>query len=240
MGTIQKFLFEESFDDGRSPPHAAEPEPVAEPSPPPPPPEPTFTLAELQARIADAERTARAKAFEEGRAQGRQEAETADQRALAEALRNAEAELKSLVAAEQAAREVRAGNTVRMALSIVRKLFPAYVRAHGQAEVEATVAHFLAELLDEPKLVIRVHESRLEGMRAGIGAIAERQGFAGTISVLSDPRLGPLDVRADWGEGGAERDVTAIWTDIERIAGDLLAGLPGGPAAERPAAAAAL
>lgn len=241
MGTIQKFLFEESFDDGRSPlrPEEMEPEPAG-PAEPEPPPEPTFTLAELREQIAAAEQAARAQGFEEGRVKGRQEAETADQRALAEALRTVEADLKALVAAEQAARALRAENTVRMVLSIVRKLFPAYVRTHGQAEVEATVAHFLTELLDEPKLVIRVHESRLDALRDRIDDMAGRLGFAGNVGVLADPRLGPLDVRAEWGDGGAERDATAIWTDIERIAGDLLAGFPGGPAAERSAPAAIL
>lgn len=238
--TIQKFLFEHSFDDGRSPARYEEEPEEMEPAEPEPPPEPTFTLTELREQLAAAEQAAHAMGFAEGRAKGKEEAETEDQRALAAALEAVDANLKTLIGGMLAARQQRAENTVRMALSIVRKLFPLYVRTQGEAEVESTVAHFLTELAEESKLIIRVHESRLDSLRGKIEPMAERQGFAGTLSVLADPRLGPLDVRADWGDGGAERDVTAIWLEIERIAGDVIAGFPDGPATTRSAAPVAV
>lgn len=241
MGSIQKFLFEQNFDDGRSPLRPQEPEPDdLHPPEPEPPPEPTFTLSEVRQQLAAAEEAAHAQGFAEGRAQGRQEAETADQRALAAALEAVAAVLADTLAALQSARADRQQGAATLAIAIVRKLFPLYLRRHGEAEVEATVAHFLTELLEEPKLVLRVHPDRLDGLRDHIAEMAARSGFAGTASVLADPRLGPLDVRADWGDGGAERDVTAIWREVERIAGGLPDGLPGGPDATRPAPIAAV
>jgi flagellar assembly protein FliH len=38
-----------------------------------------------------------------------------------------------------------------------------------------------------------------------------------------------MDVKADWAAGGAERDINAMWADIERIAGNTLQDMPGGP-----------
>jgi len=240
MSTIHRFMFDNSFDDGQGPPatppepELVEPEPP--PEPPPPPPEPTFTLSEVQEQVRAAAEQTRQQAYEEGRQAGRQEVETQAAHALTEALNRVDAHLQHLIQAEQQSRALRAENTRRIALAIVRKLFPAYVRRHGQAEVEAVIAAFLTELSDETKLIIRVHENWLDTMRGHIEGMAQRLGFAGHVTLLADPRLGDLDVRVDWGDGGAERDATALWTEIERIAGDLLRDFPDGPASSGAAA----
>lgn len=229
MATIQRFLFDTSFDDGTARAVKPEPEPAKPPPPPPPPPEPTFTVAQVREQVAQAQQAAHAAGVAEGRAQGRAEADREADKALADALDRVERQLSALVAAQQAELALRRENTPRIALAVVRKLFPAYVRRHGLAEVEAVVAGFLEELAEEPKLVIKVHEAWLDRLRERIDALAARHGFPGTVTVLADPRLGELDVKADWGAGGAERDATALWREVERLAGDLLADKPGGP-----------
>ncbi|MFC7331726.1 hypothetical protein [Rhodocista pekingensis] len=231
MPTIQKFQFDISFDEfGRQIMPEPEPEPEAEPAPPP---EPTVTLteAELAAKLAAARDQGYAAGHEAGTAAGREAAETAAQQALTEALGRVDEVLRRLLAAEPEARHRQTEQARELALAIVRKLFPALARQHGLAEVETTTAAFLLELAEEPKLVLRVHESRLEALRPHLEEMAVRAGFGGTLSLLADPRMGELDVRADWGDGAAERDVTHLWTEIERIAGGLPAGIPGGPAA---------
>lgn len=230
MASIQKFLFDQSFDDGRRQQARAQEQEDAAPPPPPPPPEPTYTRAELQSEIASARKSGHEAGFAEGRVVGREEAETADQRAFTEALTAVDTHLQQLLQAEFAAREAREEGTVRIALSIVRKLVPAYVAAHGHAEVLATVTRFVADLVEEPKLILRLHEQWLERIKPRMEDIAARNGFAGSVTVLADPRLTPMEVRADWGDGGAERDPAALWAEIERIAGVSMAGIPGGPA----------
>ncbi|WP_114393594.1 FliH/SctL family protein [Oleisolibacter albus] len=225
MPLIRKFQFDQSFDEGADllPPPAAEPEIMAPPEPPPPP-EPSFTLSEVQEQIRQASAAAHAAGVEEGRVRGRTEAETETSQALAAALGRVQQSLGALMQAQSDEMALRRDNTVRIALGAVAKLLPAYVQQHGLAEVEAVVGTFLGELADEPKLTIRVHGQWLEALRANIDALATRQGFGGSVSVLADPKLGPLDVKADWGTGGAERDVTRLWADIDRIAGSLLGG----------------
>ncbi|QJE72554.1 hypothetical protein HHL28_05090 [Aerophototrophica crusticola] len=187
--------------------------------------------------MEQAQRDAHAAGVEEGRALGRAEADREADKALADALGRVEQQLAALVRAQQAELALRRENTPRIALSVVRKLFPAFVRRHGLAEVEAVVAGFLEELAEEPKLVIKVHEAWLDRLRERIDALAARHGFPGTVTVLADHRLGELDVKADWGAGGAERDATSLWREIERLAGDLLADRPGGPGTPVPMAA---
>lgn len=232
MATIQKFLFEADFDgDGLTRPAAAEPEPEPEPEPPPPPPPPSFSEEQLAQAVQKAQAEARAVALEEGRAQGRAQAETAAQQALTQALNAVNASLSPLVTQQKAEMDLRRQNTNRLTLAIIRKLWPGMVERHGLAEVEGAIALFLEELAEEPKLVFRVHERWLTAMQERIGDIAQRHGFAGQVTVLTDPKLGEMDVKADWAAGGAERDTGALWAAVERIAGNGLADYPGGPPA---------
>lgn len=246
MSSIQKFIFDRSFDDGRSPPRHDEEADEAEAVEEEAPPEPTFTQTEVEAQLAAARAEAYGQGFAEGQEKGRADAETEATEALTDALNRVDADLRTLVEAEIAARAARQENTMRLVLAIVRKILPAYIAEHGQAEVETAVSAFLTELVDEVKLVIRVHEKWLDLMRGRIEDMAARHGFAGNVSVLADPRLGELDIKVDWGDGGAERDPQSMWAEVERIAGNLLADFPGGPApagrtasAERMAAARA-
>jgi flagellar assembly protein FliH len=232
MATIQKFVFDQDFDEGAAPALAApqpEPEPELPPAPPPPPPPPTFSVEELQAQVKMAREQARTKALEEGRLQGIQQAETAAQQELAAALRAVENGLASLLAVQNQERELRQVNTSRLVLAIIRKLWPGLVARDGLAEIEGVIASFLEELAEEPKLVFRVHERWFEELRGKIEDMALRHGFGGQVVVLADPKLREMDVKADWAAGGAERDINAMWADIERIAGNTLQDMPGGP-----------
>lgn len=237
MATIQKFLFEEDFEDPTAPGAAAnqpaEPEPEEPPpppSPPPPPPPPTFSLEDLQRQVQLAKEQARNQALNEGRAQGKEQAEVAAQQELSAALRATESALQRLLSVQNAETEARRDNTTRLVLAIMRKLWPGLVEHQGLAEIEGVIAAFLAELAEEPKLVFRVNERWFDELRGRIGDMAMRHGFGGQVNVLADPKLGEMDIKVDWAAGGAEREVGKLWADIERMAGNLLADFPGGPA----------
>lgn len=235
MATIQKFLFEQEFDDGFGNPagKAAKPEPEPEPppppSPPPPPPPPTFSVEQLQQQVKMAKEQARTAALAEGIAQGKDQAEVAAQQELSSALRGVEDGLKRLLSVQNAETQARQQNTALIALAITRKLWPGLVERQGLAEIEGVIAAFMAELVEEPKLVFRVHERWFDELRGRIEDMALRHGFGGQVNVLADPKLREMDVKVDWTAGGAERDVGSLWAQIERLAGDLLADFPGGP-----------
>lgn len=235
MATIQKFLFDQDFEDGFGNPAAKAviaappPEPEPPPAPPPPPPPPTFSVEQLQQQVKMAKEQARTAALAEGIQQGRQQAEVEAQQELSNALRAVENGLKQLVSVQNAQTQLRQENTACIALAIMRKLWPGLVEHQGLAEIEGVIAAFMAELVEEPKLVFRVNERWFDELRGRIDDMALRHGFAGQVTVLADPKLAEMDVKVDWTAGGAEREVGRLWTDIERLAGDLLADFPGGP-----------
>lgn len=237
MSTTRKFLFDTSFDDPARRREALEPPPPVpepDPEPPPPPPEPTFSREELLRAHEDG--------YADGFTAGKAAAETAAAQRLADVLAAAEAALLALLAQAEASAADRRDEAVRVGTAIARKLLPAQARRHGLAEVEAMIEDCVAEVIEEPRLVVRVHDGMMDEIAGRIDALTTARGFAGKTIVLADPALGYGDCRIEWAEGGAEREAERLWRDIDRIAARVL-GAPAfgdGPAdgrARTPAAA---
>ena len=223
MSTIRKFLFDESFDpddirrrkDAELVRQAAEaaaaeaatvvtPEPVV----PEEPPEPTFSEAELEA----ARKAARA----EGEAAGQQKAQQAVEAKLATAVAQIQPELSRLVEEQKLSDAALTEHAAQVGITVCRQLFPDLARKRGMAEVEAVIKDCLTDMIDEPRLVIRVNDDLLDAMRGRLSALSSETGFGGAVVLMADPNLGPSDCRVDWADGGAERVADQLWTQVDR------------------------
>ncbi|MBI3419386.1 MAG: hypothetical protein HY053_04550 [Proteobacteria bacterium] len=103
-----------------------------------------------------------------------------------------------------------------IALTIVRKLLPDYVKKHGMQEMTSAIEASVAEMINEPRLVLRVPDAHFEFISKETTAMAERLGYAGKIIVLADATLGEHDCRLEWADGGMERNLNLTWSEIER------------------------
>lgn len=246
MSSVRKFLFDESFDielphhrrkAAAAPEPEPEPEPPPEPAPPPPPP-PTFSEAELEAARkqahADGEKAGRSAGYgqgygeghvagrKEGVEQARREVEAQVAARCTAALEKIAAGVDALIADRAAGAAARRDEPVLIALAIVRKLMPELARRHGLAEVEALVRSCLAELIDEPRLVVRVAPDMADPVREELDALSGARGFGARLMVVDEPALGRGDCRIEWAEGGAERDIARTLNEIETIAARLM------------------
>jgi flagellar assembly protein FliH len=216
MATTRRFLFDTSFDDGSRPfermrfePPPPPPEPEPEPEPPPPP-EPTFGKADLLQAHEDG--------YADGFAAGKAAAEASAAARAAAAAAALEGHLAALLAGladEAAARRERA---VEVGLAVARKLLPAAARDRALGEVEAMVAAAAAEMIDEPRLVIRVAEAMAEDLAERLDALTSARGFSGRVVLLAEPALEFGDCRIEWAEGGVERSTGRLWQEIDRLA----------------------
>lgn len=231
MSTTRKFLFERSFDDTfhrqeepLPPVRPAEPEPEPEPQQlePAPPPEPTFSQAELLQAHEDG--------YGDGFAAGKAAAENAAAIRLEATLSSVADALTGLLDHAVASAGERRAEAIEIALSIARKLLPAQERRHGLAEVEAMVADCVAELIEEPRLVIRLNDEMLDPVAGRIDELTTARGFAGKVVLLADAALGYGDCRIEWADGGAERIGERLWHDIDRITARVLGHGPGAEA----------
>jgi flagellar assembly protein FliH len=196
MVAISKFLFDTDFDAGDG---TARPAPKPESR--------KYTASEVEA--------ARAAGHAAGMSAGRAEAEKEAARRTADALDVIAKRLGDMLAEATKRHESETREAVQIAAEIVRRLLPALGKRESMNEVEALIVDCLSRLHDEPRLVVRVADELMEPVRQRIDALAAASGFAGRTILLADGALKPGDARVEWADGGVDRDVAAVWREID-------------------------
>ena len=240
MTSVRKFQFDESFDvdthHGHGHSHGYGH--VEEAIEPPPPPPPTFGETELNAAREEGFREGittghsagheqgyaegHAAGLEEGAAAARAEIEGTDAALTAQALERVAESAAAFFAEYEATAAARRDEPVHIALAIVRKLMPELARRNGLEEVEGLVRACLTELIDEPRLIVRVGAETVEPVRGHLEEMIANSGFDTKLVVVADPELGPGDCRVEWAEGGSERGTARLLAEIEQCAERLL------------------
>lgn len=194
---IRKFTFNHSFDTGKSESLAAKK-----------PPKPIYTQEQFDAAYQAA--------FQEGIAAG-QEAAQQSQEIQTQALVQALAR-KVTQAASQLIATMQSQHTlmVEAVTAIARKIMPRYVEQHGLDEIQVLVESVLRDLSHEPRLVVRVAEAQVDVVDGIVKTLAEQKAFEGQMIVMASPDFGPSDCLIEWADGGIERNVAALWDEIER------------------------
>jgi len=200
VASTQKFLFDESFDEPVAPP---QPEPLEEEAPPPP----TFSEAELA--------TAREEAYRAGLQAGQEEARQGLEQASADTLASIGIALGEMITTiDRRAQEIE-GASLRAAVDVARRLVPSLAASQAQVEVETIIAECLERLREEPRIVVRVADAAIDTIKSRLDDLAESKGFEGRIVLLSQPDFQPSEVKVEWADGGAERNLAAIWGDVD-------------------------
>ena len=169
---------------------------------------------ELDRLRDDAERIkaeSHAQGVEEGRKQALEEIEAATQEALSQVAQAAHALFSQRAQLEGGLKQ----EMVQLAYAISSKLSPALIRNHPLAEIEALIEDCMATAQNEPRLVVRVAESVLDSVNDRIEDLKAATGFPGDIVLVEETRLGPLDCRVEWPDGGSERKHEIIHSEIE-------------------------
>ncbi len=214
MAAISKFLFDTDFDAGDDAGGV-----VAKPE------SRKYTAAEVEA--------ARAAGHAAGIEAGRAAAEQETARRTAEALDAISQRLADLMAGATRRHESQTREAVQTAAEIVRRLLPALGKREAVSEVEALISDCLSRLHDEPRLVVRVSDDLLDPVRQRIDALAAAAGFAGRTILLADGALKPGDARVEWADGGIDRDVGAVWREIDGAIQRFVDDGAGAPATAR-------
>ena len=113
-----------------------------------------------------------------------------------------------------------------VAVSIARKIVPDYVRKSGIQEITGIIESCVAEMINEPRLVLRINETQFDSVKGAIDQITSKLGYAGKMIILADQNVAENDCRLEWADGGMERNVNITWSEIEKQ----IARHGGGPA----------
>ncbi|MDD3444298.1 MAG: FliH/SctL family protein [Zavarzinia sp.] len=190
-----KFTFDNAFDAGT---------PRAKPAVPPPP---SFSAEDMAA--------ARAAAFAEGEAAGRAEQAEANEARLAGASERLGEALRGIAQHLAAGESHLRADAAALGHAVARRLCETLTEDMPLAEMDAMVGHTLADLRDEPRVVIHVAGDLLESAKPLFEATAEAQAFPGRLVILGDDTMKGGDVRVEWAHGGVLRDADALSRAVE-------------------------
>lgn len=189
-----------------------------------PPPE-MYSAAQLEA--------AREEGYIKGHTAALDEAAKTDSHVSAEALRTITRAIDALDDSRATHERNLERQAVRLALSITRRLLPAVGEAVAIKEIESLVARALGDLMDQPRLFVRVNGAVADTMRSAIRDLQVTSGYEGRVVVRPDNSMAQGDCRLEWGEGGVERDTDRLWAEVEAAVGrHLEEAIPPAPATE--------
>ncbi|MBT4691217.1 MAG: hypothetical protein HN834_03530 [Rhodospirillaceae bacterium] len=203
---MTKFLFENNFDvdqDGNLKPDET--------------PDAIYSEEDLAA--------ARGEAQAIGFAAGKQEALGGIENLVANTLQNITAAVGNIGAQyEQAVLAVKA-ESAQMAMVIAGKLAPSLLERQPMDEIQGLILECLELLPTEPRIVVRVSEPILEQLSEEIDQLAIRAGFQGSVVLLAEDNMTGADCRVEWADGGAERNIEALFQKIDSAVGRYCANL---------------
>ena len=178
-------------------------------APPEPEIKPEFTQAQLDA--------AREDGYIAGHNAALEEAGTAREHYVADAINVIAQNLEKLDEQQKAANAVLADLAMRMIYGIAQRMLPRFAHAHAVDSIEEFVRQALPIAVGEPRLLVRAHEMIAADLEERLKDVFMRASFQGSYTVITDYELQPGDCRLEWDGGGAERNEARIWRDIRDI-----------------------
>jgi len=170
-----------------------------------------FSAADLEAARA------------EGHAQGRGEMARETEHLAARTLSAIAADLSRLEQKQGAVLAAINRDSVLLATTIAKKLALGLVQLRPLGEIEIVVRDCLEKIALEPRVVIRVHPTMLEPLKAKLEEIVHESGFEGRAVLVDDPAIRPESCLIDWADGGTERNTEQVAREIDDMVERLLA-----------------
>lgn len=216
MASAMKYLFDNSFDM-EDPPAAAGGSPVVVQH---------YTEQDLIA--------ARAEGFAEGDATGRAAVHDSIEQASLKALTEISAHLSNLGEHVADVRSQTILAAIKVVTAAIHKMVPELARRNAMNEIEHLIRECLEAIYDEPRVVVRAHDSVIAALQGRIDTMAASCGFAGKVVLFGDEQFSESDCRIEWADGGAERNLNEMWKLVDaalaRVAESTDAVAPPSPA----------
>lgn len=163
----------------------------------------------------DAMLAAKAEAFAAGRAEAEAEQQATEEQQISQTLATITSQMDALIAARAEADDKIARDAGDLAITICRKVLPTLAAQNALREIEGLVTRTMAEMNEEPRLVIRVADSRLDALQARLDRMSS--GFPGKLVLLGDDELAENDCAVLWADGGTERNLDRLWSEIDVV-----------------------
>jgi len=213
MADLQKFLFDFDFDDVKlmeeivqeeiEEEKAASGEVEEEPEPE----VPTFSEEEVE--------TARQEGYTAGKESGVQETLAGIENNISQSLNMISSEISGIVRHQTEFNTQLESDATNLALSICRKLFPSLNEEGKLHEVSEMAKDMLGQLLEEPRISVRVEPELIAPLKEKLDPFLVSQGYKGVLSIREDETLPVGGCKIEWSNGQAERNPEQVFDEIE-------------------------
>lgn len=190
MSTNTKFMFDTEFGGAGGSSSAAKNQPVL--------------YTEADAGLMKTE------AYEEGVRAGQAQAEAGVEKSMANLLETIGAQLGHMMQNQGEQLTGIKQEAADLAYAIASKIAPALLQVAPQTEVARMIEDCLADLPEEPRVVVRASEHVTETLMPKVEQLSAKAGYPGSIIMLPDPEMQPGDCRIEWADGGVERNLEDI------------------------------
>ncbi len=201
MGSNSKFLFDTEFGT------ASVPLQKEEKAPPPPPR--LYTEVDKDQFCAVAQ--------EEGFNSGKAEALVGIEASITQTLEMVNSQLQQIAQNSESKYENIRCEAASLSLAIANKLAPALLAKLPEVEVLSMVTECLADLHDEPRIVVRATDQVCSALSERIDQLTHSTGYQGSIILLPDDMLSDADCRIEWADGGVERNLAETTQKIGAV-----------------------
>ncbi len=178
-------------------------------------------VAEQEARVQSAREDGHQKGYQEGYDAGKQEGIAEKSREIeslaAKTQKSIAAQLTDVAARQEEVLSDHLQSSLAAVMATLKALFPGFVGKHGGDEIEVLIRKCLDQLLDEPRVLIRVHPEVAAWLSEQIAGIAQQVGYGGKAVVIEHEGIALDACRIEWKDGLAERDSARTWQEVEKI-----------------------
>lgn len=181
---------------------------------------PTFSEEQVNA--------ARDEGFANGREEGIREASEATERLISDTTLAINAQLTQLFDQQRHANAEIFQDAVNASVAIVRKCFPNLAVEHSITEIEHMMGKILPQILEEPRVVVNVHNDVKPPLSERMKDIIQNAHFDGRVMIREDASISHGDCQIEWSNGGAERNMDELWRQIDEIVESNLAATQEG------------
>ena len=168
---------------------------------------PQFSQSELDGAAFSAQQ----RGFEEGLANAMQSVESQIARMMESVL----AQINDLHTAETMRTADAQALAIDVAMGLIRKIMPELANQASLDGISAIVKQVMMDRFEEPRLIIRVHDSVLDNLSTRLQTLAQQSGFRGQYALMADHALAPTDCRIEWSNGGVERSAARLWDNMQ-------------------------
>ena len=182
-----------------------------------PPPPPSFSEQQLE--------QAKQEAFQQGVVAGRNEAETARNKAAEEQAAAVKSLLQMIsnritIASEEHTRFLKQQHELLLNLSmaVARKVAGDALKREPQTSVQALLKECMGLFAGNERITVFVPTQRYEGLKQAVDTIIPQlKDFQGQLEIQGEDALAENDCRVEWKSGMAEYNAELLWTEIENI-----------------------